>query len=55
MDVSWIITTFILVDTAMTNLHHQTDMSAGVPVSEIVTVALVTTKFLPIIIGLSLM
>ena len=55
MDATWIKTTFVLIDTAITNLDHQTDVRAGVPDSEIVTVALVTTKFLPIIIGLSLM
>ncbi len=39
MDATWMITTFVLIDTAMTNLDHQTDVRAGVPDSEIVTVA----------------
>jgi hypothetical protein len=45
MDTTWIITTFVLIDTAMTNLDHQTDVRAGVPDSEIVTVALVAAKY----------
>ncbi len=45
MDAIWIITTFVLRDTAMTNLDHQTDVRAGVPESEIVTVALVEAKY----------
>ena len=45
MDATWIITTFVLIDTAMTNLDHQTDVRAGVPDSEIVTVALVAAKY----------
>jgi IS5 family transposase len=45
MDVTWIITTFVLIDTAMTNLDHHTDVRAGVPDSEIVTVALVAAKY----------
>lgn len=45
MDVTWIITTFVLIDTAMTNLDHHTDVRAGVLDSEIVTVALVVAKY----------
>lgn len=45
MDATWIITTFVLIDTAMTNLDHQTDIRAGVPDSEVVTVALVAAKY----------
>jgi hypothetical protein len=45
MDATWIITTFVLIDTAMTNLDHQTDVRAGVPDSEVVTVALVAAKY----------
>ena len=35
MDATWMITTFVLIDTAMTNLDHQTDVRAGVPDSDI--------------------
>jgi len=35
------IPTFFLIDTAMTNLDHQTDVCAGIPDSEVVTVALI--------------
>ena len=42
---TWIITTFVLIDTAMTNLDHQTDVRAGVPESEIATVARVAAKY----------
>ncbi len=47
---TWIITTFVLIDTAMTNLDHQTDVRAGVPESEIATVARVAAKYFAIII-----
>jgi hypothetical protein len=30
MDVAWMITRFALIDTAMVNLDHQTDVRAGV-------------------------
>ena len=45
MDATWITTTFVLIDTAMTNLDHQTDVRAEVTDSRIVTVALVTAKY----------
>ena len=45
MNATWIITTFVLIDTAMTNLDHQTDVRAKVPDSEVVTVALVAAKY----------
>lgn len=45
MNTTWIITTFVPIDTAMTNLDHQTDVRAKVPDSEIVTVALVAAKY----------
>ena len=45
MDATWIITTFVLIDTAMMNLDHRTDVRAGVPDSEVVTVALVAAKY----------
>jgi hypothetical protein len=51
MDATWIKTTFVLIDTAMTILDHQTDVRTGVPDSEVVTVALVEPSMLPIIIG----
>jgi hypothetical protein len=44
MDATWMITTFVLIDTAMTNLDHQTDVRARVLESEVVTVALVAAK-----------
>ncbi len=55
MEATLIITTFVLIDTAMINLDHQTDVRAGVPDSEVVTVALVAASILPIIIGSPLM
>ena len=45
MDATWMITTFVLIDATMTNLDHQTDVRAGVPESEIVTIALVAAKY----------
>jgi hypothetical protein len=45
MDATWMITTFVLIDTAMTHLDHQTGVRAGVPDSEIVTVAIVAAKY----------
>ena len=51
MDATWIKTKFVLIDTAMTILDHQTDVRTGVPDSEVVTVALVEPSMLPIIIG----
>ncbi len=44
-DATWIITTFVLIDTVMKNLDHQTDVRAGIPESEVVTVALVVAKY----------
>jgi hypothetical protein len=45
MDATWMITTFFLIDTTMMHLDHQTDVRAGVPDSEIVTVSLVAVKY----------
>jgi hypothetical protein len=45
MEATWIITMFVLINTAMINLDHQTDVRAGVPDSEVVTVALVAAKY----------
>lgn len=49
MDATWTITTFVLIivliDTAMTNIDHQTDVRTGVPDSEVVTIALVAVKY----------
>lgn len=39
-----ILTTFMLIDTAMTNPDHLTDMCAGVPDSSVVTVTHVAAK-----------
>ena len=44
MDATWMITTFVLIKTALVNLGLQTDVRAGVPDSEVVTVALVAAK-----------
>lgn len=30
MDAAWMITRFVIIDTAMANLDHQTDVRAGV-------------------------
>ena len=45
MNVNWIITAFVIVDTTFTTLEHQSDVRAGVPDSEIITVALVAAKY----------
>ena len=45
MDATWIITTFVLIDTAMTHLDHHADVRTSVPDSGIVTVALVADKY----------
>ena len=45
MDATWIITTFVLIDTAMTNLDHHADVRAGVLDSEIATIALVAAQY----------
>jgi hypothetical protein len=45
MDATWFITTFVLIDTSITNLDHQTDVRAKVPDSEVMTIALVAAKY----------
>ncbi len=45
MDATWMITTFALIDTVMMNLDYQTGVHAGVPDSEVVTIALVAAKY----------
>ena len=45
MNVNWIITAFVIVDTSFTTLEHQSDVRAGVPDSEIITVAFVKAKY----------
>ena len=45
MDTTWIISTFVLIDTAITNLDHQTNVRAKVPGSEVATVALVVAMY----------
>ncbi len=42
MDVTETLPAFVPIVAAMVNLGHQTDVRAGFPASEIVTVALVT-------------
>ncbi len=44
MHVTWMITTFVLIDTAIINIDHLTDVRVGVPESKVITVALVATK-----------
>lgn len=45
MDASWIITTFVVIDTLMERLEHHSDVRAHVPDSEIVTIAVVSAKY----------
>jgi Transposase DDE domain len=45
MDANWIIPAFVIIDTLMEHLEHQSDPRAQVPDSEIVTVAVVAAKY----------
>ena len=45
MDTPLLITTFSLIDTAVINLDHQTDVCRCTPDSEVVTGALVVVKY----------
>jgi len=45
MDVNWIITAFVVIDTVMEHLDHQSDVRAEVPDAEIVTIAVVAAKY----------
>jgi len=45
MNATWIITTFVIIDTVMEQLEHRSHVLAQVPDAEIVTVAVVAAKF----------
>jgi hypothetical protein len=45
MEATWMTATFVMIDTAMLNLDHHTDVRADIPDSEMVTVALVAAKY----------
>ena len=45
MDATWIVTTVVLIDTAIMNLDHHTDVRASVSDSEVVSIALVLAKY----------
>jgi len=41
MDATWIITAFVLIDTLMERLNHQSDVRAYIPDSEVILIAVV--------------
>src|SRR5215203_527180 len=45
MDATWIITAFVLIDTLMDRLYHQSDVRAHVPDSEIILIAVLSAKY----------
>jgi hypothetical protein len=45
MDATWIIASFVIIDTLMERLEHQSDVRAQVPDAEIVTIAVVAAKY----------
>jgi hypothetical protein len=45
MDATWMTTTNILIDTAMTNLDHHTDLFTVALDCEVVTLVLVAAKY----------
>jgi hypothetical protein len=45
MNATWIITVFIIIDTLMERLGHQSDVRAKVPDAEILTIAVVAAKY----------
>src|SRR4051794_30066770 len=45
MDVTWIITAFVLIDTLMERLNHHSDVRAKVPDSEVVLIAVLSAKY----------
>ncbi len=45
MDADWIIPTFVLIDTLLECLGHQTDCRAQVPDSEVILIAVVSAKY----------
>ena len=44
MHAIWIITTFVLIDTLMERLNHQSDVRAKVPDSEVILIAVIAAK-----------
>lgn len=44
MNARWIIAAFVVIDTIMERLDHQSDVRASVPDSEILTVAVIAAK-----------
>ncbi len=45
MDAEWIIPAFVVIDTLLDRLDHQSDVRAHVPDSEILTIAVVAAKY----------
>ena len=45
MDATWIITAFVLIDTLMERLNHQSDVRAHVPDSEVILIAVLSAKY----------
>jgi hypothetical protein len=45
MNADWIITVFVIIDTLMERLGHQSDVRANVPDAEILTIAVVAAKY----------
>lgn len=45
MDADWIITAFVLIDTLMERVGHQTDVRAQVPDSEVILIAVAAAKY----------
>lgn len=45
MDATWIITAFVLIDTLMERLNHQSDIRAHVPDSEVILIAVLSAKY----------
>jgi hypothetical protein len=45
MNVDWIITVFVIIDTLMERLDHASDVRAQVPDAEILTIAVVAAKY----------
>lgn len=47
MDADWIITAFVLIDTLMERLGHQSDVRAQVPDAEVILIEVVAAKYFP--------
>jgi hypothetical protein len=45
MDAEWIIAAFVLIDTLMERVGHQSDVRAQVPDSEVILIAVVAAKY----------